>query len=95
MGLFCAAHEWGGVKSTSPPSFLFHKVSHTCPTMMKLGKVTPYLKKIKWTCINQATHPLISADISIYYYFNKHGWYFDNVNKIFFSTASLNKGSLK
>ena len=97
MGLFCTAHKWGGVKSTHPPppSSLFHKVCHTYPTMMKLGKVTSYLKKIKWICINQATHPLISADISIYYYLNKHGWYFDNVNKIFFSRASLNKGSLK
>ena len=40
MGLFRAAHGWGW--RTPLP-----KISHTYPTMMKLGKVIPYLKKIK------------------------------------------------
>ena len=39
MGLFRAAHGWGGEKKAPLP-----EIFHTCPTMMKLGKVTPYLK---------------------------------------------------
>ena len=35
LGLFGAVHGWGA----SLP-----KICHTYPTMMKLGKVTPYLK---------------------------------------------------
>ena len=36
------------------------KICHTYPTMMKLGKVIPYLKKIKKYMIH-VTQPLISA----------------------------------
>ena len=34
MGIFGAAHEWGGAKMS-------------LPTMMKLGTVIPYLNKIQ------------------------------------------------
>ena len=41
MGFFGAAHGWGvGL-------FGFPKIYHTYPTMMKLGTVIPYLKKIQ------------------------------------------------
>ena len=39
MGFSGAAHGWEG-----PP---LPKICHTCPTMMKLGTVIPYLKKIQ------------------------------------------------
>ena len=55
MGIFRAAHGWGEVKKASLP-----KICHTYPTMMKLGTVKPYLK-------NYVTHPLTSADISIFH----------------------------
>ena len=38
MGFFRAAHGWGG---------LFVKIRHTYPTMMKLGTIIPYLRKIQ------------------------------------------------
>ena len=38
------------------------KICHTYPTMMKLGIVIPYLRKIK-KYINRVAHPLSSADI--------------------------------
>ena len=41
MGLFGAAHGWGEGKKVS-----LLKICHTYPTMMKLGTVIPYLKKI-------------------------------------------------
>ena len=53
MGIFGAAHGWGGVKS------------YTHPTMMKLGTVIPYLKKIQKICESRDT-PLTSAYISIF-----------------------------
>ena len=41
------------------------KICHTYPTMMKLDKLIPYLRKIqKYT--NHVSHPLSSADISIF-----------------------------
>ena len=42
------------------------KICHTYPTMMKLGALIPYLKKSK-KYINQVTHRLSSADISIFF----------------------------
>ena len=42
MGFFGAAHGGGGAKSPPLP-----KICHTYPTMMKLGSVIPYLKKIR------------------------------------------------
>ena len=45
MGVFRAAHGWGeGGKGGRPPPFLKYV---TYPTMMKLGTVIPYLKKIQ------------------------------------------------
>ena len=42
MGLFGAAHGWeGGNKAP------FLKICHTDPTMMKLGTIISYLKKIQ------------------------------------------------
>ena len=41
MGIFRAAHGWGAKRPPLP------KISHTYPTMMKLGTVIPYPKKIK------------------------------------------------
>ena len=43
MGIFEAAHGWG-TKKAPPP-----KICHTYPTMIKLGTVMPYLKKIQKT----------------------------------------------
>ena len=44
MGFFGAAHGWG--KGKRPP---FPKICQTYPTMMKLGTVIPYPKKIQKT----------------------------------------------
>ena len=41
MGLFRAAHVWGGEGKKSP----LPKICHIYPTKMKLGRVIPYLKK--------------------------------------------------
>ena len=61
-GIFRAVHGWegGGAKMPSIP-----KICHTHPTMMKLGSVRPYLKKIQ-KCMNHVTHPLSSTDIRIF-----------------------------
>ena len=42
MGIFGAAHEWGGGQRDPLP-----KICHTYPTIMKLGTVIPYLDKIQ------------------------------------------------
>ena len=42
MGFFGAAHVWGRGKKTPLP-----KICHTYPTMIKLGTVISYLKKIQ------------------------------------------------
>ena len=42
MGFFGAAYGWGGTFLTRLP-----KICHTYPTMMKLGTVIPYLRKIQ------------------------------------------------
>ena len=41
MGIFGAAHGWGGGGKRTPSL----KSVNTYPTMMKLGRVIPYLKK--------------------------------------------------
>ena len=43
MGIFGAAHGWRGEAKKAP----LLKICHTYPTMMKLGTVIPYLKKIQ------------------------------------------------
>ena len=42
MGIFGAARRWGGVKKASLP-----KIFDTYPTIMKLGTIIPYVKKIE------------------------------------------------
>ena len=59
MGIFGAAHGWGGQKCPFP------KICHTYPTMMKLGTVTLTQRRSK-KYINHVTQPLSSADISIF-----------------------------
>ena len=44
MGLFDAAHECGDKKVLNKA---LPKICHTYPSMMKLGTVIPYLKKIR------------------------------------------------
>ena len=44
MVFFRAAHRWGGGGFFGPPLL---KIRHTYPTMMKLGTVIPYLRKIQ------------------------------------------------
>ena len=41
MGFFGAAHGWGAKRPA------LYKICHTYPTMMKLGTVIPYPKKIQ------------------------------------------------
>ena len=43
MGIFGAAHGWGGGAKKSP----LPKICHTYPTMTKFGTVISYLKKIQ------------------------------------------------
>ena len=59
-GLFRAAHGWGGGIFAPLP-----KIRHTNPAMIKLGTVIPYYGRSK-KCKNHVTHPLGSANISIF-----------------------------
>ena len=60
MGIFRAAYGWRRSKRSPLP-----KICHTYPTMMKVGAVIPYLKKIQ-KMYESSAHPLISSDISIF-----------------------------
>ena len=51
---------WSRIGGTSLP-----KICHTYPTMVKRGRVTPYLKKNQ-KYRNIVRHPLYSADTSIF-----------------------------
>ena len=62
MGLFGAAHRWGGGGQKGPP---LTKICHTKPTMMKLGSFTLPIEDQK-KCINHVTHPLSSANINVF-----------------------------
>ena len=56
MGIFGAAQGWGGgggQKTPLPSS----KICRTYPTMMKLGTVIPYLKKIQKIYESRDTTP--------------------------------------
>ena len=55
MDLFGAVHEWG---------WAFWHRSATYATMMRLGTVIPYLKKLRK--VYHVTHSLSFADISIF-----------------------------
>ena len=61
LGLLTDDGEGGACKKAPP----LPKICHTYPTMMKLGTVIPYLKKIPKICESRDT-PLSSADISIF-----------------------------
>ena len=68
ISLFRAAHGWvggGGVGSSKSTPSPFPKICHTYPTMMKLGTVIVYLKKIQ-KYMNHVSHPLSSADVSFF-----------------------------
>ena len=60
MGFFGAAHGWGRLPFW--PSL--PKIFHTYPTMMKLGKVIPYLSKTQKIYKSRDT----SAGISIFFW---------------------------
>ena len=68
MGIFGATHVCGAGGEGELP---FPKICHTFPTMMKLGTVVPYLKKIQKN-MNHVPHTLTSADISIFFTRNQH-----------------------
>ena len=51
MGIFRAAHRWGGGAKRPP----LPKICHTYPTIMKLGTVIPYLKKIQKMYVSRDT----------------------------------------
>ena len=57
-GHFRGCSRMGGKKAPLP------KICHTYPTIMKLGTVIPYVKKIQKKYMNHVTHPLSSDDIS-------------------------------
>ena len=59
MDLFGAVHRWR--RKVPLP-----KICQTYPTMMKLGTLITYLKKIKKMYKSHETQPLNSADISIF-----------------------------
>ena len=60
VGLFRDAHGWGAKRPPPLP-----KICYIHPTMMKLGTVVPYLKKIK-KYINHVTHSMSPANICIF-----------------------------
>ena len=73
MGFFGAAHGWEGGQKV-PPS----KICHTYPTLMKLGTVTRYLKKIQKIHKSRDTpsefcwHWHFSPEISNFCYIRKY-----------------------
>ena len=64
MGFLWAAHGWGA--KVGAKMSLLSKICHTYPTLMELGTVISYLKKMQKNPINHVTHPLTSADIRIF-----------------------------
>ena len=71
VGILGTAHGWEvGPKSRPYPApLLLPKISHTYPTMMKPGSYTLKLyltQRRSKKCISHVTHPLSSADISIF-----------------------------
>ena len=80
MGFFGAARGWRGAKRPPLP-----KTCHTYPTMMKLGTVIPYLKKIQEIYKTRDTpgefcwHQHFSPEISKFCYIKKyrHRLHFD------------------
>ena len=74
MCLFGAAHGWGGGKNVFP----FLKCAHSYPTMMKLGKIIPYLKKIQ-KIYEHMTYTLISAGITIFFTGNQQNLLYQEI----------------
>ena len=64
MAFLGAAHGWGA--KVGAKRSLVSKICHTYPTLMKLGTVISYLRKMQKKSINHVTHPLSSADIRIF-----------------------------
>ena len=60
----CGSGGWGGKKTPTP------KTCHTYPTIMKLGTVMSYLKKMQ-KAINLVTHLLSSANMSTFFIGNQ------------------------
>ena len=60
IGFFGAAHGLGTGAKRTPP---FPKTCHTNPSMMKLGRSTPFVKKIQEIYESRDT----TADASIFY----------------------------
>ena len=54
-----------GLLTNGWPKGPLSKICHTYPTMMKLGTIIPYLKKIQ-KYMNHVTYVLSSADINIF-----------------------------
>ena len=59
------------------------KICHTYPTVMKLGTVIPYLKKIE-KYKNDVTHSLSSAEISIFQWKSRTFAISRNKDKVFY-----------
>ena len=53
MGIFGGAHGWGGEGSEKSP---LRKICRRYPTMMELGLIIPYLKKIQKINKSRYTH---------------------------------------
>ena len=64
-GLFPGCSRMWGGEGGGAFWFPLPKIRHTYPTMMKLGTVIPYLRKMQ-KCINHVTHSSSSADIRIF-----------------------------
>ena len=81
MGLFGAAHEWWGTKRS------LAKICHTYPTMVKLGTLIPYLKKIQKiykscdTPLEFCSHQYFFTRNIKFCYIKKYGYrlYFDTL----------------
>ena len=64
MDIFGAAHESGGA-GRGGKKILLPKIQDAYPTMMKLGTVIPYLKKIQKMYESRDT-PFSSGDVSVF-----------------------------
>ena len=67
MGIFGAARGWGGPKRTPLP-----KICHISPTMMRIGTLISYLKKIQKIYESRDIHPD--------FYWHQHFFYRKSVN---------------
>ena len=86
MGFFGAAHRWGvwGRKTPLP------KICHTYPTVMKLRTFTPYAIRSK-KYMNHVTHPMSSADISIFLSEFSKFWYISEIESLWIVIINMIK----